>query len=80
MGGVKAYVLVVTGLGLEYDIANEILKLGDDVKVNVDVVFGEYDLVVTVEGRDLRDIDSLVTALRRLNGVHKTSTLITSRG
>ncbi|MEM2021925.1 MAG: hypothetical protein QXP80_06845, partial [Zestosphaera sp.] len=64
MGGVKAYVLVVTGLGLEYDIANEILKLGDDVKVNVDVVFGEYDLVVTVEGRDLRDIDSLVTALR----------------
>ncbi len=80
MGGVKAYVLVVTALGLEYDIANEILKLGNDVKVSVDVVFGEYDLVVTVEGRDLRDIDSLVTALRRLNGVHKTSTLITSRG
>lgn len=79
MGSVKAYVLVVTSLGLEYDVADEIMKLGNDMKVSVDVVFGEYDLVVVVEGRDLKDIDRFVTVLRRLNGVHKTSTLIASR-
>ncbi|MEM0037997.1 MAG: Lrp/AsnC ligand binding domain-containing protein [Zestosphaera sp.] len=79
MSGVKAYILVVTSLGLEYDIADELVKMSKDVKVSVDVVFGEYDLVVTVEGRDLKDIDKFVTMLRRVNGVHKTSTLIASR-
>jgi DNA-binding Lrp family transcriptional regulator len=81
VGGVKAYVLVTTSIGLEYDIAEEIMKLEDEnVKVSVDVVFGEYDLVVTAEGKDLKDIDKLVTNIRRISGVTKTVTLISSRG
>ncbi|MFN3268344.1 MAG: Lrp/AsnC ligand binding domain-containing protein [Zestosphaera sp.] len=81
MGGVKAYILLVTSIGLEYEIAEEIMKLEDEnTKITVDVVFGEYDLVITVEGRDLRDIDKLVTNVRRISGVTKTITLISSRG
>lgn len=81
MSGVKAYILVITSIGLEYDIAEEIKKLeNENVKISVDVVFGEYDLVVTAEGKDLRDIDRLVTNVRRISGVTRTLTLVSSRG
>jgi len=81
VGGVKAYILLVTSIGLEYDIAEEIKKLEDEnVKVTVDVIFGEYDIVVIAEGRDLKDIDKLVTNMRRIPGVTRTLTLISSRG
>lgn len=81
MGGVKAYILLTTSIGLEYEIAEEIMKLEDEnTKITVDVVFGEYDLVVTVEGKDLKDVDKLVTNVRRISGVTKTITLISSRG
>lgn len=77
----KAYVLLVTSIGLEYDITEEIKKLEkENIKVSVDVVFGEYDLVVTAESNDLRDIDELVTNIRKINGVTRTLTLISSRG
>ncbi|MEM1665601.1 MAG: Lrp/AsnC ligand binding domain-containing protein [Zestosphaera sp.] len=77
----KAYILLVTSIGLEYDIAEEIKKLEDEnVKVTVDVIFGEYDIVVIAEGRDLKDIDKLVTNMRRIPGVTRTLTLISSRG
>ncbi|MEO3993218.1 MAG: Lrp/AsnC ligand binding domain-containing protein [Desulfurococcaceae archaeon TW002] len=76
---VKAYILLITSIGLEYDVAEEIMKLEDEnTKITVDVVFGEYDLVVTVEGKDLKDIDKLVTNVRRISGVTKTVTLISS--
>lgn len=81
MSGVKAYILVITSIGLEYDIAEEIKKLeNENTKISVDVVFGEYDLVVTAEGKDLGDIDRLVTNVRRISGVTRTLTLISSRG
>lgn len=81
MRSVKAYILLVTGIGLEYDVAREIEKLEEEnVKVSVDVVFGEYDLVVIAEGSDLRDVDRLVTNIRKINGVTRTLTLISSRG
>lgn len=81
MGNVKAYILLVTSIGLEYDIAEEIKRLEEEnIKVSVDVVFGEYDLVVTAESNDLRDIDELVTNIRKINGVTRTLTLISSRG
>ncbi len=81
MGSVKAYILLITSIGLEYEVAEEIMKLEDEnTKITVDVVFGEYDLVVTVEGKDLKSIDKLVTNVRRISGVTKTVTLISSRG
>lgn len=81
LSSVKAYVLVTTSIGLEYDVAEEIKKLEkENVKISVDVVFGEYDLVVTAEGKDLKNIDELVTKIRKLSGVTKTTTLISSRG
>ncbi|PUA32532.1 MAG: hypothetical protein B7O98_07740 [Zestosphaera tikiterensis] len=77
---VKAYILTVVSLGTEYQIAEEILKLGNEkTKVSVDVVFGEYDLVVIVETTELKEVDRVVTQLRKIPGVQRTSTLITSR-
>jgi len=77
---VKAYILAVVSLGTEYQIAEEILKLGNEkTKVSVDVVFGEYDLVVIVETTELKEVDRVVTQLRKIPGVQRTSTLITSR-
>ncbi len=77
---VKAYVLVVVSLGTEYQVAEEVLKLSTEkTKVSVDVVFGEYDLVVIVESTELKEVDRVVTQLRKIPGVQRTLTLISSR-
>lgn len=80
MGGqaVKAYVLLTVEIGKEYDIAREIRSLNVNAEIDVDVVYGEYDLVVRLETGNLKDVDKVVTKIRGMPGVLKTVTLIAS--
>jgi len=79
---ITAYILVVTKVGREHPIKDEIEKIGQamegEVWVDVKPVFGEFDLIVIVEARSIRAIDKLVSQLRMLPGVEKTLTLIGS--
>jgi len=75
---VKAYLLAVIEIGKDHEVAEEIKGLDDSAKIDVDLVFGEYDLVAVIETDSIRRLDKLVTQVRRLDGVLKTVTLVAS--
>ncbi len=77
---VVAFVLVVTEVGKEYEVKDKIIEVAKKEGVDVEayVVFGEYDVAVKLSADNLRSIDKAVTAIRNLNGVLKTVTLISS--
>ncbi len=79
-GDVVAFVLVVTEVGKEYEVRDKIVEVAKKEGVNVEayVVFGEYDVAVKLVSDELRKIDKAVTAIRGLNGVLRTVTLISS--
>ena len=77
---VTAYVLVVTRVGEEDNVKGLIdgiaSKIDGILRVESKLVFGEFDVVVIAEARDVRAINNLVTSIRKLSGVEKTITLI----
>ena len=75
-----AFVLVVTEVGKEYEVRDKIIEVAKKEGVDVEayVVFGEYDVAVKLSSDELRKIDKAVTAIRSLNGVLRTVTLISS--
>ena len=75
---VKAYVLLTVEIGKEYEIAREIKGLNVNAKIDADVVYGGYDLVVRLEAENLKAVDRVVTEIRNMPGVLKTVTLIAS--
>ncbi len=77
---VVAFVLLLVQVGKEYEIVEKIKEVMEKtgVKAEVFVVYGEYDIVVKVIADDLRKIDEFVTQVRRLPGVTRTVTLISS--
>jgi len=76
---VRAYILVETAIGSEYEVAKAIANLpAEGLRVSVDVVYGEYDVVVVVDVVSLELLDRVVSAIRRIPGVVRTKTLIAS--
>lgn len=70
----KAYLLIVCEVGLERNTEEEIKRVGN--VTNVDGVYGEYDIIVTVEVNDIKQLDQVVTDVRRIKGVLRTMTLL----
>ena len=77
---VVAFVLLLVQVGKEYEIVEEVKKVMKETGVDAEVfvVYGEYDIVVKVVADDLKKIDEFVTRVRRLPGVMRTVTLISS--
>ncbi len=70
----KAYLLIVCEVGLERNIEEAIRGVAN-VK-EVDVVYGEYDLIVKIEVDDIKQLDGVVSEIRRIKGVLRTMTLL----
>lgn len=73
---IVAFILIITELAKERLVVNELLKLPGVVEARL--LFGEYDVLARVEVEDIGKLDAVVTALRNLDGVVKTVTLISS--
>jgi DNA-binding Lrp family transcriptional regulator len=73
-GKVTSYVLVVTEVGKEHEVAQELLKI-EGVSV-AQTVYGEFDVITKVDRENLKDLDEAVTKLRKTNGIIRTMTLI----
>ncbi len=73
---VISYVLLVTEVGKEYEVVQELKRI-KGVK-EVKVVYGEFDVVSIIEGADLKALDEAVTKLRKIPSVIRTVTLISS--
>ncbi|MEM2227006.1 MAG: Lrp/AsnC ligand binding domain-containing protein [Candidatus Bathyarchaeia archaeon] len=71
-----AYLLIVAEVGKEYDIANRIR--GMEGVTEARIVYGEFDIVARLEVPDLSVLDGIVTKMRGIPGIIKTSTLIAS--
>lgn len=75
---VKAYILVITQPGTEASLTSNIAKM-EEVR-GVDEVYGEYDIIITVEVPDMKSLETFVTKkLRKFKGVEKTTTMITTK-
>ena len=73
---VVAYVLLVTEVGKEYEIVQELKKIKGITEAKA--VYGEFDIITIIEGTDLKSLDESVTKLRRISSVIRTVTLISS--
>jgi len=71
-----SYLLFLVEVGKEHDVANELKRLPGVTETQV--VYGEFDVVARVELSDFSVLDETVTMARRLPGVTRTSTLISS--
>jgi DNA-binding Lrp family transcriptional regulator len=65
---------MVCEVGLEKDVEESLRKIEN--VTNVDVVYGEYDIIATVEVNDIKQLDNVVTQIRRIKGVLRTMTLL----
>lgn len=74
--------LITTAIGSEYEVLEDIktsVNAIGGVRVEADIVYGPFDLVVIVEAQDLTALDRVVTQIRSHPKVARTTTLITSR-
>ena len=73
---VVVYVLIVVEVGKEHTVTKEIQKLSGVTETLV--VYGEFDVVCRIEIKDLSVLDETVTRIRRIPGIIRTATLISS--
>ena len=71
-----AYLLMVAEVGREYDIASQVRGIEGITEARI--VYGEFDIVARLEVPDLSVLDGIVTRMRGIPGIIKTSTLIAS--
>ncbi|WP_309492806.1 Lrp/AsnC ligand binding domain-containing protein [Candidatus Hecatella orcuttiae] len=70
------YILVVTEIGKEGDVSAALEKIKGVTEAKT--VYGEFDVVVRLETSTLKELDEIVTALRKVPGIIRTVTLISS--
>lgn len=71
-----SYLLLLVEVGKEHSVANELRRLPGVTEAQV--VYGEFDVVARLELGDVSLLDETVTMARKLPGVTRTSTLISS--
>jgi len=70
---VKAFVLIETGVGKTKEVVTALGKV-EGVK-SADAVMGPYDVIATIEAKDLEGIGNLVTEkIHPISGVSRTIT------
>lgn len=70
------YVLLVTEVGKEHEILDS-LKQFENVS-EVRVVYGEFDVVCKMTPKSFRQLDEIVTKIRKTSSIIRTVTLISS--
>jgi anthranilate phosphoribosyltransferase len=70
----SAYVLGVSQIGKEKEVLEKCLKVRDVVEGTV--VFGEYDVIVKIVTNDMKDLSKRVEEIRNIEGLLRTTTLI----
>ena len=73
---VVAYILIVTDIGKEYEVVQELKKIKAISEAKA--VYGEFDILTRIESIDLRVLDDAVTKLRKIPSIVRTMTLISS--
>ncbi len=73
---VVVYVLMVTDIGKELEVRNGLEKIKGITEART--VYGEFDVVSRLETPSLKELDEIVTEIRKINGIIRTVTLISA--
>jgi DNA-binding Lrp family transcriptional regulator len=73
---VVIYVLVVTEVGKENEVARALGKIKGVTEAKT--VYGEFDVVARIEAQNLKEVDEIITSLRKISGIIRTVTLISA--
>ncbi|MFH1327796.1 MAG: Lrp/AsnC ligand binding domain-containing protein [Candidatus Bathyarchaeota archaeon] len=73
---VCVYVLLVTDIGKEYDVRTALENIKGVTESRT--VYGEFDVVARLESSSLKDLDEVVTEMRKISGIIRTVTLISA--
>lgn len=72
---VGAYILITTKSGAEKDVLVALKKISS-IK-NATILYGEYDILAKIMLKDITELnDYLLSNIRPIQGIEKTSTLI----
>ena len=72
---VKAYVLIKAHVGKEDSVLREVLSLS--VTDEAHKVFGPYDIVAEVRGRDMETLVEIITEkVRKIDGIEDTQSIL----
>lgn len=72
---VGAYILVTTKSGAEKDVLESLKKIKSIT--NAKILYGEYDILAKINLKDITELNEyLLTNIRPIAGIEKTSTLI----
>ena len=72
---VKAYILINTHVGQEDAVLKEVLELS--VTEEAHKVFGPYDIVAEVRGRDMETLVEIITQkVRSIKGIEDTQSIL----
>ncbi|MDY1591367.1 MAG: Lrp/AsnC ligand binding domain-containing protein [Methanofastidiosum sp.] len=69
-----AFILCVVQPGSEEDVTEKISNMKNVIEVHE--LYGEYDMIVKVNVKELGELDILTSSIRRVPGVHMSSTMI----
>ena len=71
----KAYILIKVAVGQEDSVLQEVLKLS--VTDEAHKVFGAYDIVAEVKGRDMESLVEVITSkVRKIKGIEDTQSVL----
>jgi DNA-binding Lrp family transcriptional regulator len=72
---VKAYILIKAKVGTEENVLREVLGLS--VTEEAHKVFGPYDIVAEVRGRDMETLIEIITEkVRKIDGIEDTQSIL----
>ncbi len=69
-----AFILCVVQPGSEEDVIEKISNMKNVIEVHE--LYGEYDMIVKVNVKELGELDILTSSIRRVPGVKMSSTMI----
>lgn len=75
---VKAYIMINVNIGSEDEVCEELVKF-EEVE-EVATVYGEYDAVVKVAARDMKQLDHfIIKKLRGIPNIFLTATMLIAK-
>jgi DNA-binding Lrp family transcriptional regulator len=75
---VQAYIMINVKTGSEDRVADQILKFSE--VEDISAIYGEYDLIVKVEAKDMNHLDRLIIdKLRNVSEILLTATMLIAK-
>lgn len=70
----EGYILIVTTIGAEHEVAERLKRLHgvDEVRI----IYGSWDLIVKVKVGDFREISALISKIRSIPEIEYMETLV----